>query len=548
MLKSLYIKDYAIIDELNIEFNDGFNVFTGETGSGKSIIVGALSYLIKGKADPSLIRKDADKTIIEGVFTIEEYMKEKLNEAEIDYDDELIVRRIISKDNHNSIKINQCSVTLAFLTDLLQEHVDIHSQKDSQFLLNKNNHLYLLDRYSKIQDKLFEYQLSYNTYKTILDEYNQLENNTYNEEEIEYLNFNLKELEAAKLDINEEDELINLEKRYKSSEKYINSLQSIIELYDSKDGVDDNLNQIIRLLNLEDNDILNIKNNIESLNYSLKDEIDKIKNIFNTFTDQDINIDTIEERLYTYSKLKRKYNTDTSGLIDKEKQLRERIRFFEDKDFVLSEKKKELDKAEKEALSLANELHDIRFKNSIKLEKQVVSEIVDLLFENVQFHVDFKQKELGINGIDDVEFLINLNKNEDLKPLRNVASGGEISRFMLALKSVFASISDLSLIIFDEIDTGVSGKAALTIGQKMAAIAKNKQVLTITHLAAVAACADHHYYIYKVDDKDKTKTLIKELNREEIIKELANISSADNSDISIKAAEELYNSAQESIK
>ena len=163
MLKSLYIKDYAIIDELNIEFNDGFNVFTGETGSGKSIIVGALSYLIKGKADPSLIRKDADKTIIEGVFTIEEYMKEKLNEAEIDYDDELIVRRIISKDNHNSIKINQCSVTLAFLTDLLQEHVDIHSQKDSQFLLNKNNHLYLLDRYSKIQDKLCENQLSYNT-------------------------------------------------------------------------------------------------------------------------------------------------------------------------------------------------------------------------------------------------------------------------------------------------------------------------------------------------------------------------------------------------
>ena len=548
MLKSLYIKDYAIIDELNIEFNDGFNVFTGETGSGKSIIVGALSYLIKGKADPSLIRKDADKTIIEGVFTIEEYMKDKLNEAEIDYDDELIVRRIISKDNHNSIKINQCSVTLAFLTDLLQEHVDIHSQKDSQFLLNKNNHLYLLDRYSKIQDKLFEYQLSYNNYKTILDEYNQLQNNTYNEEEIEYLNFNLKELEAAKLDINEEDELVNLEKRYKSSEKYINSLQSIIELYDSKDGVDDNLNQIIRLLNLEDNDILNIKNNIESLNYSLKDEIDKIKNIFNTFTDQDINIDTIEERLYTYSKLKRKYNTDTSGLIDKEKQLREKIKFFEDKDFVLSEKKKELDKAEKEALSLANQLHDIRFENSIKLEKQVVSEIVDLLFENVQFHVDFKQKELGINGIDDVEFLINLNKNEDLKPLRNVASGGEISRFMLALKSVFASISDLSLIIFDEIDTGVSGKAALTIGQKMAAIAKNKQVLTITHLAAVAACADHHYYIYKVDDKDKTKTLIKELNREEIIKELANISSADNSDISIKAAEELYNSAQESIK
>ena len=178
MLKSLYIKNYAIIEELELSFSDGFTVFTGETGAGKSIIVGALSYLIKGKADPSVIRRGADKAIIEGIFSIEDYMKEALDEADIDYDDELIIRRVISADNHNSIKINQCSVTLAFLTSLFEEHIDIHSQKDSQYLLNKKNHLTLLDRYVKQEDLFDQYRTSYREYKKADSQYKELLNNT----------------------------------------------------------------------------------------------------------------------------------------------------------------------------------------------------------------------------------------------------------------------------------------------------------------------------------------------------------------------------------
>jgi len=547
MLKSLYIKDYAIIDELQIDFDEGFSVFTGETGAGKSIIVGALSYLIKGKADTSIIRTGTDKAIIEGVFTIEDYMKDTLNEADIEYDDELIVRRIISKDNKNSIRINQCSVTLNFLIDLFNEHIDIHSQKDSQYLLNKKNHLLLLDTYCKNNQLLSDYQKKYREYLSCLNEYNDLLNNTYNESEIDYLKFDLNELEQAKLNLDEEEELQEKEKRYKFLEKYINSLNNAIELFDGDGGIKEKLDILTRELDIDDTTIDHIKENIESSYYNLIDEVDKLKNVLNSFSDDDFNIEYIEERLYTYSKLKRKHNLDVKGLIDKIDSIKEKLRFFEDKDNVLNEKKKQLDTLYNEATALAKSLHENRFNQAKLLEIQVIKETADLMLNHINFEVNFNEIELNINGIDDVEFYISLNKGEDLKPLRNVASGGEISRLMLALKSVFTSLSDTSLLIFDEIDTGVSGKTSLAVGQKMAKIAKDSQVITITHLAAVAACAKNHFYIYKNDDSKVSKTLIKKLNKDEIINELAFISSADNSKSSLSAAKELYETAQNSI-
>ena len=548
MLKSLYIKDYAIISELLIDLSNGFNVFTGETGAGKSIIVGALSYLIKGKADTSIIRTGCDKTIIEGVFTIEDYMKQSLDEAGIDYDDELIIRRIISKDNHNTIRINQCSVTLNFLSDLFNEHIDIHSQKDSQYLLNKKNHLKLLDKYASDNEMLNQYKAKYDEYRNVLKEYEELINNTYNESEIDYIRFDLNELDEAKIDIDEENELLSNEKRYKSAEKYITSLSNAIGLYDSDNGISERLSTLLKELNIDDDKLNNIKSEIESINYNLSDQIDELRKVLNSFTDDDLNIEYIEERLYTYSRLKRKHNTDTNGLLDKIKQLKDKLIFFEDRDFVLNEKKKALDALKLQADQLANKLHDLRSEKAKLLEESVVKESNDLLLNNVVFKVDIKETELSPNGIDDVEFFISLNKGEELKPLKNVASGGEISRIMLALKSVFTKLSDTSLIIFDEIDSGVSGKTALSVGQKMAKIASDTQVLTITHLAAVAACADNHYYIYKNDEKGYSNTSIKKLNKDEIINELAFISNADNSEASIEAAKELYYSAQESVK
>lgn len=548
MLKSLYIKNYAIIDELNIEFNSAFNVFTGETGAGKSIIIGALSYLIRGKADSSVIKTGQDRAIIEGVFTIDDYMKIALDEAEIGYDDELIVRRIISNDGHNSIKINQTSVTLNFLYDLLSEHIDIHSQKDSQYLLNKKNHLLLLDKYCRNNELLDEYRIRFNEYSKALNEYDDLLNNTYNEAELDFYKFDLKELDDAKLDINEEEELRNFEKKYKSAEKYVSSLSNSISLFETDNGIKEKLSLILKQLSVDDEDILKSKDNIENLYFSLDEEISKLKHILNTFTSDEFDIDKIEERLYLYSKLQRKHKSDTKGLIDKLKDLKQKIAFFENKDLVLNDKKKEVDKLYNECLNIAGKIHEIRVEKGMNLENEVIKQSQDLMLNNAVFKVQVAETDINKNGIDNVEFFISLNKGEALKPLKDVASGGEISRLMLALKTIFTSLSETSLVIFDEIDSGVSGKVALAIGQKMASIAQTTQVLSITHLAPVAACANSHYYIYKVDDNNSTSTSVKLLNHDEIINELAFISSADNSDKSIEAARQLYLSAQESVK
>ncbi|MBQ4019258.1 MAG: DNA repair protein RecN [Erysipelotrichaceae bacterium] len=548
MLKSLYIKNYAIIEELELSFSDGFTVFTGETGAGKSIIVGALSYLIKGKADPSVIRRGADKAIIEGIFSIEDYMKEALDEADIDYDDELIIRRVISADNHNSIKINQCSVTLAFLTSLFEEHIDIHSQKDSQYLLNKKNHLTLLDRYVKQEDLFDQYRTSYREYKKAESQYKELLNNTYSERELEFYRFDLNELEEAKLDLEEEDDLLNKEKRYKSAEKYITTLNSAIEIFDGDAGIKEQLSTLIRGLNLDDEVVNDVKDKIENIYYDLNDQTDRLKQILNSFGDEDLNIEYIEERLYTYSKLKRKHATDTQGLLDKLNELKEKIAFFDDREYVLAEKKKELDQLYQKALAQAKKIHEIRAEKAKALQEEVVRHANDLVLPNTVFEIVLNPVDLNSNGIDDVEFYVAMNKGEVPKPLKNAASGGEISRLMLALKAVFNAYSATSLAIFDEIDTGVSGKVALAIGQKIADIAKSTQVLCITHLAAVAACAKEHFYIYKNDEAGYTNTSVKQLNQDEIINELAMISTSENSKAALDAARQLYKTAQESVK
>jgi len=548
MLKSLYIKNYAIIDELELQFSDGFTVFTGETGAGKSIIVGALSYLIKGKADVSVIRNGAQKAIIEGIFSIDDYMKEKLDEADIEYDDELIIRRVISRDNHNSIKINQVSVTLAFLTDLFDEHIDIHSQRDSQYLLNKKNHLSLLDRYCDDEKQLFTYKEAYKAYKAALKEYDELTNNTYSERELEFIRFDLNELKEANIDIEEEADLQAKEKRYKSAEKYITTLNSAIELYDGDSGIKEQLSTLLHGLNLDDEVVNSVKEKIESIYYDLNDETDRLKDLLAQFTDEDFNIEYIEERLYTYSKLKRKHATDTEGLLEKQKELSDKIALFDDREYVLSEKKKQLDQLYNEAHQKAEVLHEIRQKKAKDLENSVVRHCQDLILPNTRFSIRIDETDLNNNGIDDIEFYVSMNKGEELKPLKNAASGGEISRLMLAMKAVFTSLSETSLAIFDEIDTGVSGKVALAIGLKIASIARSAQVLCISHLAAVAACAKEHFYIYKNDEAGYSNTSVRKLDEKQIIEELAMISTSETSASAIEAARTLYESAQAQVR
>lgn len=549
MLKSLRIKNFAIIDDIQIEFEKGFNVFTGETGAGKSIIVTALSYLFKGRSDSSLIRNCYDKAIIEGVFLIDDKnLKDELFKQDIDMEDEIIVKRVIDKDNHNSIKINESSVTLNYLTDLLSKYVDIHSQKDSQYLFNSSNQLQLFNRYCNFNDKLNEYANLYREYKKINDEYDDLLNNVYNQREIEFFKYDLQELEDAKLDINEEEGLIEKEKLLKSREKYLGVLNNALAIYNNDGGLKESFYELINSLNIQDDEITTIKEKINSLYYDLQDELDKLDNILNKLSDSDLNMEQIEERLFTYSKLSRKHKTDTKGLIALLADLRAKVESFDNREYVIAEKQKQRDSAYNRAYKLAKEISDIRKAKAIELSKDIKKETDDLLLNNCLFKVDIKEKELGVNGIDSIEFLISMNKGEELKPLKNVASGGEVSRLLLALKAVFVRLSNTDLLILDEIDTGVSGKVGLMMGKKIAMIAKDCQVLCITHLASVAACANQHYYIYKEDIDGKTTTKIRQLDNKQIINELANISSSSDDENALLAAKDLYSKAQEEIR
>lgn len=549
MLKSLRIKNYAIIDDLSIEFDEGFNVFTGETGAGKSIIIGALTLLLKGRSDTSLIKKGADKAIVEGVFYINDpEIKNLLNEQDIEYEDELIIKRVISNDNHNSIKINQTNVTLNFLTDLLKKYIDIHSQKDSQLLFDRNYQLNLLDKFASSNKQLSKYQDAYETYKKLEHEYNELINNNFNEREIEFFKFDLEELENADLKLDEEDNLLQLEKRYKDSEKYLSVLNNALDLYNKNYGIKEQLYELFNGLNIDDANIQKEKEAITNIYYDLDEHVEKLEEILSSLSGDYIDIEAIEERLYTYTKLKRKHKCDINGLLKLKDELRNKIEAYEDKDRVLNEKEKELNEAKELAYKEGEALHDIRSKEAIKLEKAILNETNDLLLNNCIFKVNInKLNDLNSKGIDDVEFYVSMNKGEDLKPLRNVASGGEISRLMLALKSVFANISDTDLLILDEIDTGVSGNIALAVGLKIAKIAKNSQVLCITHLSPVAACANTHYLIYKEDDEKSTNTKVRRLNKEEIYEELASISNTNKNSKAIEAAKELYKNAKESV-
>ena len=548
MLKSLSIKNYAIIDNLTIDFDRGFNVFTGETGAGKSIIVGALSFLLKGRSDSSIVKTGKDKAIIEGVFDIkDEEIVNKLKEQDIDVEDEIIVKRVISADNKNSIKINESNVTLAFLTDLFSNVVDIHSQKDNHFLFNKKNQLFLLDKYAKNNELLNEYTKAYNLYLDKKHEYEDLLNNKYNESDIEYYKFDLKELESADLSLDEEEDLESKEKRYKSSEKYITCLSEAINLYDQNYGIKENLHSLVNTLNLDDEKVTKITSEIEDLSYKLDEQLDGLKNILASFNEDDLNIEYIEERLYLYSKLKRKHKTDTSGLLELMDELKNRISLFDDKDRVLAQKEIEVKKIKDQVITLATKLHETRIEAAKSLTKEVTKEATDLLLNNIVFKIGFNKVDLSSSGGDDVEFMVSMNKGESIKPLKDVASGGEISRLMLALKVVFSRLSSTDLLILDEIDTGVSGKVALAVGQKISKISKDLQVLCISHLAPVAACADNHYLIYKEDNDVSTYTNVRKLNSNEIIEQLAIISNTSTDKKALEAANELYISCQKLV-
>ncbi len=550
MLTNLYIKNFILIDELNIDFSDGFNVFTGETGAGKSIFIDGLSCLVGSKLTSSVIKNGQDKATIEGVFTVNDRLSQKLKEASYD-DDSFIVTREITKDGKSTIRLNQRVTTLSFIRDCLAQEVDIHCQHDNQYLLNDKYHLSLLDNYCQIDDKLNELKILYKNYKDIVKEYNKLNETTFNQSQLEIIKYQLNELE--KLNLSDENEDEHLQEQLKSIseiEKNQKTIEKIENLFNGDDGI---LSQLYEFTKLADN-----LNSLEDIQDKIKDIIDAYYNISDDYEqisrslkqnsiDQD-QVEELNQRLFDLQKAKRKYNTSLSGLIDLKNDLSKQIESYDNKDFILNKLAKQKEEAYKKYEIEALKISAIRKEKAKQLDQTIAEQLKDLSLPNAKFETVFNEDEPSDKGLDKVIFMISMNKGLPLQPLNKVASGGELSRLMLGLKVIFAKLQGTSLIIFDEIDTGVSGSVALNIGVKMANLAKSIQVFSVTHLPSVAACGQNHYLISKSSNEFTTTSNIHKLNEEERIEQLALMANASLTDNAKIAAKELLEKARELCK
>lgn len=544
MLRNLYIKNFVLISELNLEFDNNFNVFTGETGAGKSIFIDALGILVGGRFSSGMIRKDAEKTIIEGFFDTDERIRRSLRDNGFD-DDELVITREFFRDGRSISRVNHRTVTASFIKELLSDKIDIHCQRDNQYLLNNRYHLQLLDNFC--QNDVLEKEVSdkYHVYTDRFKEYEDLKNNDFSDAQIEMISYQLNEITKMKLKVGEDDEIERQLKTIARKEKITNLVDNTREMFTADDGILTRLYEFSRQQSMFE-DFGEIKNNVDSIvnaYYRISDDYDSIISYFDNDDISVEDIDALNSRLYDLQRIKRKYNLDIPGLLELKKNLEEQLDKVANREAVLGKLQAEYEKKLSDYLLSAKNLSIVRKDKATALEKAVVEQLKDLNLENARFKVSFREKAPSANGIDNVEFMISMNKGQDLRPLVNVASGGEMSRLMLGLKTVFSELQGTRLIIFDEIDTGVSGYVAFNMGVKMKEISKRCQVFTVTHLASVASLADNHYHIEKTQS-DTTTTDVVRLDREKRIRELAVLSSSAVTETSLAAAEELYEKAR----
>lgn len=546
MIKSIYIKNYAIIAELRLDFHAGLQIFTGETGAGKSIIIGAIGFIKGARADTSFIRQGADKATVEAIFDLDERMQTLLKENDIEDEDEVIIYRTLDRHGKSRIRVNNCAVTLAFLQQLLLNEIDIHSQKDSQYLLKSDNHLILLDTFLNDQALLDEVKAKYSAYQKSEKEYNSFLKAEMSADDLDYYNYQIKEIDAFNPDVSEEKELNAKALAYKNAAKNIASLNSLLNLYEKEGGLAELIYAISHNYELESERYAKIKETFTDIYFSLEDAFAELRKLRDEFDLADSEINTIEERLYNIARLKRKYHRDLAGIIAYKKELEAKVKAFNERQKKIEEYQSALKVQYQVYKTAADKLSLKRAKAAEELKKAVEAEVASLELKYFAFKAELKKGDDTVNGYDRCNFLITTNRGEDYKALNKVASGGEMSRLLLGLKVIFTRLMRISLVIFDEIDTGVSGKAASAMGLKMAKIAKYATVLAITHLPQVAAFADVHYRVLKDLDRDKrTVSSLVLLDDKQRREELALLTSGTVSENALKMADELIERAKQ---
>ena len=537
MITNLHIKNIGIIDDIEIDFNTGLNILTGETGAGKSLIIGSLSIISGGRFSKDMIRKGETNSFVEVC------LYEPQNENSID--GTIIISREINVNGKNMCKINGRMVTVNELKKFMKQIIEIHGQNDSQNLLENKEHIKYLDNF--IGEEIEKLKQEYKTYyerriviKKELDE--NYGDEKQRQRKLDLLKYQFEEIEDANLIDGEEDELNNKQKIIVNSEKIVKTLREV-DMEIGENSIDILSNSIRNLEKIEnlDNKYEETSKSLKSIYYELQEISRDISNYKNEVNFDEEEQKEIEERLDLIYSLKRKYGNSIKEIMQYKEEVEKEIYRIENLEDYTNKLKKEKEETEKKLNDIGNEISKIRKQKGEELSLKINKNLQDLEMKNakVNIHIDYSENEFFENGKDKVIFYIKTNVGEDEKELSKIASGGEMSRIMLAIKAVLANTDNTPVLIFDEIDTGISGKAANAVAEKLNAISEKHQVLCISHLPNIAAVADYHYFISKKIINDRTSTSIKQLNEKEIIQEIARISSGEINEISIKYAEKL---------
>ncbi|MBR4864984.1 MAG: DNA repair protein RecN [Oscillospiraceae bacterium] len=546
MLNLLHIENIAVIECADISFNKGFNVLTGETGAGKSIVIDAISAVLGDRAYRDMIRTGAQKASVRAVFTDVPKLS-WFEENGVEYDPETIIQREIMADGKNVCRVNGSLVTVSILHKLGVALIDIHGQHDSASLFDEDNHLLFLDAYAGNEDLRASYGEKYSALTALQREIQRM---TMDEGEklrrMETLRFQIEDISKAELEAGEDTALEERRKVLQNAEKLSDGINTAVEcLYgsDDTDGAESLLMQAERelgRLNRFTDAFSQLHERVSDLMYQVQDVAEELRGARDDLAYSSDELERIEARLDVIHRLRRKYGATCEEILDYLEKAKAELDEIEFADDHIERLKKKCDKAEAEAQSAAEALRKSREKAAEELSKRILTELAQLDMPRVQFSCVFTQVPLGVNGGDAVAFFMSANAGEALKPMSKVASGGELARIMLAMKNVLAEQDQVGTLIFDEVDTGVSGRAAQRVAEKLLSVAKNKQVLCVTHLPQLAALADTHLRIAKEERDGRTYTNVTPLDREGRKMELARIIGGANiTETTLKSAEEM---------
>lgn len=553
MLSQLYIENIAVIRQATIDFQQGFHVFTGETGAGKTILISAINAVLGGRTFKEIIRTGETRATVSALFTeISEELCKKIEVLGYPLEDnQLLVQREIDLSGKGQCRLDGRPATAAMLREVCSLLIDIHGQHDNQELLSAEKHLGFLDSYGAYPQEMAAYTAAYERMCECAARLDKLQmDESYKLQRMDILQFQIKEIGDAKLTDGEEERLVEQQKRIRNAERITESLGAVYTLLNGNGeemrGVLEALEEVSTELDTAAKYLTEFGGYSEKLSdaYYMLEELGSRAR--DTLEDADFDprqLDAIESRLDTIYKLKKKYGNSIAEILEYFERISEEYQSLELSDELTAHLQRELDEANLVLHTVAEALTACRLAAAAEFSERVEQELAYLDMAGVRFSITRRGKPYGPTGADEMEFMICTNTGEEAKPLAKIASGGELARIMLAIKNVLAEKDGIGTIIFDEVDTGVSGRAAQKIGKKLAEVARHRQVICVTHLAPVAACAAHHYRIYKTVEDGRTFTRVEELTRPQRVQELARIMVGENiTDSALKSAEEMLES------